>query len=55
MFKNDPDIIPKTYSIKGYRSKSSLSLKKLIFYIVCGILTVAVLGITFLTLLYMAG
>ncbi|MCR4434541.1 MAG: hypothetical protein QHH06_00545 [Clostridiales bacterium] len=54
MFDRDEDLLPKTYSIKGYRTKNKISLKRFVVCILWFLLAAFVLGIAFLTIFYAA-
>jgi len=45
MINKDSDILPRTYSVKGYTRKNSISPLKILTYVLCFILFIGILWI----------
>jgi hypothetical protein len=53
MFNNDAELIPRTYSIKSYRKRNSLTFKKFFKYMIYILFLVVIAGIAVLSLNHM--
>lgn len=53
MFKNNGDFIPRTYSVKSFRRRKSINLKKVLIYFTFSVFLIAALGITFLSIAHL--
>lgn len=49
MFGNSSDFIPRTYSVKSFRRRKSIGLKRVLTYFIYFILILILLGIAFLS------
>ncbi|MCX7708663.1 MAG: hypothetical protein N2484_02315 [Clostridia bacterium] len=49
MFRNNSDFQPRTYSVKSFKRRKGVSLKKVLIYFTFIILSVLILGVTFLS------
>jgi len=54
MYKDDTELIPRTYSVKSYKAKNSMGIRKIIRILLISSLVILVLFFVALTLFDMA-